>query len=71
MLTSGCTGSPVWRSTADRARVASAVLYVCVKTVEYHPAQIYVKLGITSRPQPARYAEVFAEPAAQPPQVPD
>lgn len=47
------------------------MLYVRVKTVEYHLAQIYVKLGITSRRQPARYAELFAEPAGQPPQVPD
>jgi DNA-binding CsgD family transcriptional regulator len=35
---------------------AAARLYVSVKTVEYHLAQIYGKLGITSRRQLSRFA---------------
>ena len=45
---------------------AAAWLYVSTKTVEYHLARIYTKLGINSRRQLARYAEIFATPAVKP-----
>lgn len=40
---------------------AAASLYVSVKTIEYHLAQIYGKLGITSRRQLARFASTTSE----------
>jgi DNA-binding CsgD family transcriptional regulator len=40
---------------------AAARLYVSVKTVEYHLAQIYGKLGITSRRQLARFANTMSQ----------
>jgi DNA-binding CsgD family transcriptional regulator len=39
----------------------AARLYITVKTVEYHLAQIYSKLGISSRRQLARFASTTSE----------